>query len=236
MSERSSSASPTTSSPRRSTSRRGEVVEDALVHVEPRAGGARLALAGEAHRGDDVRDGGVVARVRDRRSTAPCRRARATPGGSRSAAARIAIRPTSVEPVNEIFAMPGVVEQRAAALLAVARDHVQDAVGQVARADLGHAQHAERCVLGGLEHERVAGAQRHRDLQRREQHRRVPRHDRRHDAQRLAHAVAEHARRRAAAPRPSARSRRRRSSGARRRPSRPRRAPACGSRCRSRRR
>ena len=66
------------------------------------------------------------------------------------------------------------VEQRSAALLAVAGQHVEHTVGQVLSADLGEPQHAQRCVLGRLEHERVAGAERHGDLQGRKEDGRVP--------------------------------------------------------------
>ncbi len=87
---------------------------------------------------------------------------------------------------------PRVLHQRAAALLAVAGEDVQHAVGQVLGGDLGHPQHAQRRVLGRLEHERVAGAQRHRDLQRGQHHGSVPGDDRGDDPERLAARVAEH--------------------------------------------
>ncbi len=50
---------------------------------------------------------------------------------------------------------------------------------------------AERRVLGRLQHQRVAGGHRHRDLERAEHDRGVPRHDRADHADRLAARVAE---------------------------------------------
>ena len=82
--------------------------------------------------------------------------------------------------------------ERPAAFLAQAGQHVQHAGRQEFLADFGHQQHAERRILGRLHHQRVAGAQSGRDLQRAQQHRRVPRDDGADDAERLAARVAQH--------------------------------------------
>ena len=58
-------------------------------------------------------------------------------------------------------------------------------------ADGRQPQHAERGVLGRLEHQRVAGAERGRDLERGEDDRRIPGDDGAHHADRLAPRVAE---------------------------------------------
>ena len=56
----------------------------------------------------------------------------------------------------------------------------------------GEPQHAERRVLGGLQHQHVAGAQRGRDLERAEHDRRIPGNDGADHADRLAPGVAQH--------------------------------------------
>jgi hypothetical protein len=61
--------------------------------------------------------------------------------------------------------MPG---QRRAAFLAEPGQHVEHALRQVLLADLGHQQYGERRVLGGLQHYRVAGAERRGDFERAE--------------------------------------------------------------------
>ena len=68
------------------------------------------------------------------------------------------ILPTSVEPVKESLRIFGMVGERAAAFRAVAGQHVEHARRQELLADLGHQQHAQRRVLGRLQHHRVAGA------------------------------------------------------------------------------
>ena len=88
--------------------------------------------------------------------------------------------------------MPGWLTSGAAAFLAVAGQHVEHAGRQELLADLGHQQHAQRRVLGRLHHHGVAGAQRGRDLERGQHHRRVPRDDGADDAQRLAAGVGQH--------------------------------------------
>jgi hypothetical protein len=70
--------------------------------------------------------------------------------------------------------------------------HVEHAGRQKLPADPGHHQGAERRVLGRHQHQRVAGAEGGRDLQRAKQHRRVPRNDRADNTQRLAPRVAQH--------------------------------------------
>ena len=80
--------------------------------------------------------------------------------------------------------------ERAAAFLAEAGQHVQHAGRQELLAHLRHQQHAKRRILRRLQHQRVAGAQGGRDLQRAQQHRRVPRDDGADDAKRLAARVA----------------------------------------------
>jgi len=82
--------------------------------------------------------------------------------------------------------------ERGTRFLAVAGHDVEHALGQMLLADAGEPQHAERGVLGGLQHQRVAGAQRGRDLERAEHDRRIPRDDGANNADRLAPRVAQH--------------------------------------------
>ena len=82
--------------------------------------------------------------------------------------------------------------ERGAGLLAVAGHDVEHALGQMLLADGREPQHAQRCVLGGLQHQRVAGAQGGRDLERAEDDRRIPGNDGADHADRLAPRVAQH--------------------------------------------
>jgi len=56
--------------------------------------------------------------------------------------------------------------QRSTTLLAEASDHVQDPGREVLCADPGELEDGERGILGRLQHQGVAGRDRHRDLQR----------------------------------------------------------------------
>ena len=87
---------------------------------------------------------------------------------------------------------PGMIGERAAALLAVAGDHVQHARRQEFLADVGHHQNAHRRVLGRLQHQHVTGAKCRGDLERSQHHRRIPRDDGADDADRLAARVGKH--------------------------------------------
>ena len=81
--------------------------------------------------------------------------------------------------------------QRRAAFLAVAGQQVQHTRRQVLVAQLRDAQQSERRILGRFQHQRIACRNRHRDLQRAEHHRCVPRHDAPDHADGLAPRVAE---------------------------------------------
>jgi ParB family chromosome partitioning protein len=70
--------------------------------------------------------------------------------------------------------------------LAVAGDHVQDSGGKDLLGQLGHAQRGERCLLGGLEHDDVAGGERGPDLPDGHHQWVVPRRDLADDPYRLA--------------------------------------------------
>ena len=152
--------------------------------------GARLALPGEAHRADDPLDRPVLVRVRehDRRAlAAELQRYRhdapgrllhdelADLGGAR----------------ERELAHAGMGAERGAAVLAVAGQDVEHRGRQMLLADSGEHEHPERCVLRRLQHERVPGAQRRSDLERRQQHRRIPRDDRPHHADGLAPRIAQ---------------------------------------------
>jgi hypothetical protein len=94
------------------------------------------------------------------------------------------MRPTSVEPVKAILSTPSW-PTIAAPVVAVAGDDVDDARRQAGlAADLGEQQRRERRELGRLEHHRVAGRQRRRDLPGQHQQREVPRDDLAADAER----------------------------------------------------
>jgi hypothetical protein len=64
------------------------------------------------------------------------------------------ILPTSVEPVKESFRTNGC----SAALFAQTGQHVEHAARQELLTDFSHQKDTERRSLGGLEHDRVAGA------------------------------------------------------------------------------
>jgi len=85
-----------------------------------------------------------------------------------------------------------VLGERRPALLAETSQHVEHAAWQELLTDLGHQKNSERSILCRLEHNRVARTQRRSDLQRRQQHRRIPRDDRTDDADRLAPRIAQH--------------------------------------------
>ena len=98
-------------------------------------------------------------------------------------ALRIA-RPTSVEPVKAILSTPAMGDERRAGR-AVAGDDVDDARRQPRLdADLGEGERGQRRVFGRLQHDRVAGGERRRDLPGEHQQREVPRDDLPADADR----------------------------------------------------
>jgi hypothetical protein len=76
-------------------------------------------------------------------------------------------------------------------LLTVAGDQVENAGGQMLAAELTDAQQPERRVFCGFQHKRVAGGNRHRNLERSENDRRIPRHDAAYDADRFSARVTE---------------------------------------------
>ncbi len=81
-----------------------------------------------------------------------------------------------------------VAAERLAGRLAEAGHDLEHAVRDTGLArELGEPQRGQRRLLGRLQHNAVAGGERGSDLPARHQQREVPRHDRRHDAERLAH-------------------------------------------------
>ena len=98
--------------------------------------------------------------------------------------------PTSVEPVNAIFSTSACDDVRARP--AVARDDVDDAWRQLGLAeDVAEEQRGQRRRLGRLEHDRVPGRERRRDLPREHQQREVPGDDLARDAERPRRTVRE---------------------------------------------
>ena len=98
--------------------------------------------------------------------------------------------PTSVEPVNAILSTAD--STSAAPGLAVAGDDVDDARRQLGLAqDVAEEERRERRRLGRLEHDRVPGGERRRELPRQHQQREVPRDDLPRDAERPRRAVRE---------------------------------------------
>ena len=101
------------------------------------------------------------------------------------------ILPTSALPVNAILSTSGVLDDRRAGRLADAGDDVDDARRQAGLGEArGEREHGQRRLLGRLEHDRAAGADRRRELPRRHQQRVVPRDDLAGDADRLAQREA----------------------------------------------
>ena len=160
------------------------LVVDALLHQQPRAGAAHVALVEEdavddaldrlVERGVGEHDVGGLAAELEGDLLVGCRR----PSG-RSA------RPTAVEPVNAILSMSGC-STSACPVGAGAGDDVDDAGRQLGLlADLGEQQRGERRGLGRLEHDGVAGRERRRDLPGQHHQREVPRDDLAGDAERL---------------------------------------------------
>ncbi len=93
-------------------------------------------------------------------------------------------RPTSVEPVKAILSTSACGDQRRAGR-AVAGDDVDDARRQARLdADLRKGQRGQRGVFGRLQHDRIAGGERRRDLPGEHQEREVPRNDLSADADR----------------------------------------------------
>ena len=99
--------------------------------------------------------------------------------------------PTSVEPVKAILSTSGMLDERRAGA-AVAGDDVHDAGRKLGLAkDVAEEQRRERRRLRRLEHDRIAGGERGRDLPREHQEREVPRDDLAGDAERAGAAVRE---------------------------------------------
>ena len=82
--------------------------------------------------------------------------------------------------------------ERRPALLAQTGQHVEHAGRQELLRDFGHQENAERGILRRLEHDRVTRAQCRSDLQRAQQHRRIPRDDGPNHPDRLAPRIAQH--------------------------------------------
>src|SRR5271163_4147505 len=99
----------------------------------------------------------------------------------RSAAARMMIFPTSVEPVNDSLRTSG----------CWASGPPHSSPRPVSTLSTPGGRNSWR-AFGGLQYQRIAGAKRRRDLQRAEQDRRVPRDDCPYDTQRLASRIAQH--------------------------------------------
>jgi len=84
------------------------------------------------------------------------------------------------------------VGQRRAALFAEPSQHIKHAGRQELLADFGDHEHAEWRILSLLQDQRIASAKRRPDLQRGEEHRRVPWDDGADHAKRLTPCVAQH--------------------------------------------
>ncbi len=82
--------------------------------------------------------------------------------------------------------------ERGSRFLAVAGHDVQHALRQMLLAGGCEPQNAKRGVLGGLQHQRVAGAKGGRDLERREDDGRIPGYDGANHPDRFPPRVAEH--------------------------------------------
>ena len=160
-----------------------QLVGDRLLHQQPRARAADVALVEEdavddaldrlVDRGvveDDV--GGLAAELEgDLLVASP-------------ATLRAIALPTSVEPVKATLSTSGC-STSALPGVAGAGDDVDDARRQVGLlADLGEQQRGQRRGLGRLEHDGVAAGQRRGDLPRQHQQREVPRDDLAGDAER----------------------------------------------------
>ena len=201
------------------------VVGDRLLHQQPRAGAADVALV-EEDAVDDALDGLVDRRVVED-----------DVGGLAAelegdllvgAGDRPGDLPADLGGAGEGDLVDVGVRRPAPAGLAGAGDDVDDARRQVGLlADLGEEQRGERGGLGRLEHHGVAAGQRRRDLPRQHQQREVPRDDLAGDAR--AAAGRWPGSRRSRACRPSRRSRR-----SARRPAAGRRRGTPGSACRCR--
>ena len=157
---------------------------------EARSRGARLALPGEAHRPDDALDRPVLVRVREHDRGALAaelqRDRHDTPG--RLLHDEL---PDLGGAGERELAHAGMGAKRGAAVVAVAGEDVEHRGRQMLLADPGEHENAERGVLGRLQHHGVAGAKGRGDLERGEQHRRVPRDDRAHHPDRLAPRIAQ---------------------------------------------
>ena len=103
------------------------------------------------------------------------------------AAACITVVPTSVEPVNEIFATRGSATSALAVVEPGPGQHAQGALGKPCLVeDVGERERGERGLGRRLHDGGVAAGERGRDLPARDHRREVPRGDQRADADRLA--------------------------------------------------
>ena len=168
-----------------------EGVEDARVDEEPRAGGAGLALPGEAHRCDHPIGGALLVGIGEqdlRALSAELQRHRDDAVG-RQTEDRF---PGLGVPGEGDLPDERMLRERRADLLARAGDDVEHALGEMRGADAGEMKHGEWRVRRRLQHHGVSCDQRWGNFPRGDEDGHVPRHDRRDDAVRLAARVAEH--------------------------------------------
>ena len=165
-------------------------LEDRSVQEQARPGRAGLSLTRKPHPGDHTVHRAIVIGIRE-----DDRGALAT---QLQRDGRDAVRRRVHDELSD-FRRPGerqladqrVVGERGAALLAVARHQVDHARRQMSLQSSATRRSRKRRVLCRLQDERVAGGNRHRDLERAKHHGSVPRHDAADDADRFAPGVAE---------------------------------------------
>jgi hypothetical protein len=102
--------------------------------------------------------------------------------------------PTSVEPVKATFVDTGMRGERGAGSFAVTGNDVDDAVGEALLPESTCRAPSRRDgrLLGGFQHDGVAGGERGREFPRGHQQRKVPGNDLAANADRLAQRVVEH--------------------------------------------
>ena len=81
--------------------------------------------------------------------------------------------------------------QRLAGFDAETIDDIEDAGREQVRDEIGDRQNAHRRLLGGLEHDAIAGRERGREFPHRHQNRKIPRNDLADDAERLMEMVGD---------------------------------------------
>jgi hypothetical protein len=184
-------AEPNRARPRRKALQ--ELVVDAVLHHQPRAGHAGLS-GGREDAGDHAVGGGVEVRVgeNDVRRLAAELEAHARKVVGRALHHRAARRRRAGE---GDLVDARVRRQRGAGVRAEAGDDVEHP-GREARLldERPELERRGRRLLGGLDDERAARRERGRELPAHQQHRGVPGRDRRHHADRLAHRVDEEVR------------------------------------------